>query len=119
MKKSMKKIEENLIATCDHSKKIFYGILGIILIVIILSLFIWNKYLNRESKYCVDYLGNSNPSGSCSNKDIDRKCVITEDCSSTCAFGCVTKNWYLVSRNDCTAEPQYECECFNGLCQVK
>jgi len=73
-----------------------------------------------ESKYCVNYLGNPEPDGSCSTIEIEaRKCNNIGDCTATCSMGCVNKNWDFSGRNDCEAIPQYECECINSFCQIE
>lgn len=104
------------------NKKLFYGIIAIVVLVVVLGLSLLNKPVTSpdKSKYCVDYLGNPEPEGPCSTVGIGaRKCKNIGDCRATCAFGCMNKNGGISGRADCAAEPQYECECINNFCQIK
>lgn len=71
------------------------------------------------SSYCVDYMGSPDPEGTCSAVNIDaRKCSSDDECTATCAFGCVSKDWNN-SQIDCEAEPLYSCKCLDNYCQLK
>mgnify|MGYP001562690725 FL=1 len=109
------------------NKKLFYGILVVLVLGVLGVLFMTFTPSSpievgtpTESKYCVNYLGNPDPEGSCATIEIEaRKCGNIGDCRATCGFGCINKNWDMRGRNDCEAIPQYECECINNFCQIK
>ncbi|MFH1332337.1 MAG: hypothetical protein ABIH63_03580 [archaeon] len=71
-----------------------------------------SNYVFDKSKFCPDY-------GNCQDTGEDsRLCESSEDCTATCAYGCVSKNW-MIGRGDCEALVGYTCECVDGFCQVK
>jgi len=42
-------------------------------------------------------------------------CKTSSDCTATCAYGCVNKQW-MESKEDCEALVLFECDCINNKC---
>lgn len=70
---------------------------------------------------CINHLGEPQAEEVCKNiPKQGRSCETNVDCRPSCAFGCLNADWQSSgSFNDCTAEPEYSCECINSVCQSK
>jgi len=69
---------------------------------------------------CVDYLGQPQSPEACLGLPQDaRSCNGTDDCVATCSKGCLNREVFTNNMSDCSAIPEYSCECVNQVCSKK
>ena len=118
-----------------NSRKLIFKWLGFFLVIVVLgygiyiNLATYKKNIELGNSHvvptefitnlCLDHLGQPQNQESCANiPESARICQKKSDCYPTCSHGCLSREWKSETPLiDCSAEPTYNCDCIDNVCQ--